>query len=70
MQNTLLIQLTNDKAFSLLKKLEELNIIKLLNEKKKATTKTLPINKYAGILSKDEAEKMKEQIRKDREEWG
>ena len=70
MQNTFLIQLRNEKAFSLLQKLEELDLIKLLPSKKKITKKSLSINKYAGILSKEEAEKMQEQIRKDREEWG
>ncbi len=70
MNNTFTIQLINEKAFSLLQKLEELDLIKLLPAKEKMPKKTLSINKYAGIISEEQAEKMQEQIRKDREEWG
>jgi hypothetical protein len=65
--NTIVIQLTNQKALQLLKELEELNLIRLL-QTKDAGRKPRSA-KYAGKLSDCGAGKLHEQITRSREEW-
>ena len=66
--DTLLIQVTNEKALGLLRELEELHFIKVLKGKP-LSTKTKLSEKYKGILSKEEGNKLTEHIKKMRGEW-
>jgi len=54
MENTMLIQLTNQKAAGLLHELEELQIIKVLKENI-TPVKTKLSDKYRGVFSKEDA---------------
>ena len=53
MENTMVIQLTNQKAIGLLHELEELNLIKVLKENIEPV-KTKLSDKYKGFISKEE----------------
>ncbi|MDF2433877.1 MAG: hypothetical protein JWP44_3508 [Mucilaginibacter sp.] len=64
----MLIQLTNQKAAGLIHELEELQLIKVLQENVE-TVKPKLSDKYKGILSKDEGQKLNEHIKKMRSEW-
>ncbi len=66
--NTMLIQLTNQKAAGLLHELEELQIIKVLEENIIVEKPKLS-DKYKGIISKEEGEKLNEHIKQMRSEW-
>ncbi len=66
--NTMLIQLTNQKAIGLLHELEELHLIKVLKENSN-TTKSKLSDKYKGIISKEEGESLNEHIKQMRNEW-
>ena len=68
MDNTILIQLTNQKALRLLHELEELNLIKVLKENIAAAKPKLS-DKYKGIISKEEGQKLNEHIKQMRSEW-
>lgn len=63
---TLLIQINNKKAYEILKNLEELNVIKVLN---KDISKRYFQKKYAGKLPSELADKLHEDIEKGRKEW-
>ena len=78
--NTVLIELTNDKALGLLQKLEDLHIIRLLKrnmivtEKGKEATEKVGISRkkasdYKGILSPDLADQMQTYLKQSRDEW-
>ena len=64
---TIVIQITNNKALKLLQELEELNLIKLL--KRKADTSQTLSEKYAGKLSSSTVDKLQEHIKQSRNEW-
>ena len=64
---TIVVQITNDKALKLLQELEELNLIKLL--KKNADTSQKLSEKYAGKLSSATVEKLQQHIKQSRNEW-
>jgi hypothetical protein len=66
--DTMLIQVTNQKAVGLLHELEELNLIKVLKENIDPAKPKLS-DKYRGILSKEEGEKLNEHIKQMRNEW-
>lgn len=68
MDNTMLIQLTNQKAAGLLHELEELRLIKVLKENISPAQKRLS-DKYKGIISKEEGQNLTEHIKKMRSEW-
>lgn len=68
MDHTVLIQLTNEKAIGLLYELEELQLIKVL-EKNPASGKLKLSDKYRGIISKEEGQKLNEHIQQMRSEW-
>lgn len=68
MENTLLIQVTNQKAIKLLHELEELQLIKVLEENI-TTSRSKLSSKYRGIISKEEGKKLNEHIDKMRGEW-
>ncbi|MFB9842469.1 hypothetical protein [Mucilaginibacter ginsenosidivorans] len=64
--DTLLIQVTNQNAYSLLNELEKLHLIKVL--KKENKTEKLS-EKYAGKLPADAAKKLHDHIKQSRGEW-
>lgn len=68
MDNTMLIQITNQKAVALLHELEELHLIKVLR-KNIAPSKTKLSDKYKGIISKEQGQSLNEHIKKMRNEW-
>ncbi|MBS1496960.1 MAG: hypothetical protein JSU03_11820 [Bacteroidetes bacterium] len=68
MDNTMLIQVTNQKAVGLLHELEELHLIKVLKENI-APAKTKLSDKYKGILSKEQGQNLNEHIKQMRSEW-
>ena len=59
---TMLIQLTNQKAKGLLLELEELHLIKVLEENT-TTEKQELSDKYKGIISKEQGLKLNEHIK-------
>ncbi len=66
--DTMLIQLTNQKAAGLLHELEQLNLIKVLKENITAEQPKLS-EKYKGILTKEQGQNLNEHIRQMRNEW-
>jgi hypothetical protein len=68
MDNTMLIELTNQKAVGLLRELEELHLIKVL-KKNGSTNKPKLSDKYRGILTKEEGQNLNEHIKQMRSEW-
>jgi len=68
MDNTMLIQLTNQKAAGLLHELEELHLIKVLKENYKPAQFKLS-EKYKGMISKEDGIKLNEHINQMRSEW-
>lgn len=65
---TMLIQLTNQKAAGLLHELEELKLIKVLRESR-TTAKPKLSEKYKGIITKEQGQKLNEHIQQMRSEW-
>jgi hypothetical protein len=65
--NTLLIQITNQKAIGLLHELEELHLIKVLEENVESNTKLS--EKYAGKLPSDVADELQNYVNESREQW-
>ena len=68
MENTMLIQVTNQKALGLLHELQELNLIKVLKENFTPVKQKLS-DKYKGIITKEQGENLKEHISQMRSEW-
>lgn len=68
MDNTMLIQITNQKALRLLHELEELHLIKVLKENI-APAKNKLSEKYKGIISKEQGKNLQEHIKQMRNEW-
>lgn len=68
MDNTMLIQVTNQKAVGLLHKLEELHLIKVLKENIEPV-KTKLSDKYKGFISKEEGQQLNDHIKQMRSEW-
>jgi signal recognition particle subunit SEC65 len=66
--DTMLIQLTNQKAGELLHQLEELNLIKVLKENI-TTPKVKLSDKYRGIITKEQGQNLNEHIKQIRSEW-
>lgn len=66
--DTMLIQITNQKAAKLLHDLEDLNLIKVL--KKSLPMGQKPSERFAGKLSPETAEALREHATKVRSEWG
>jgi hypothetical protein len=64
---TIVIQITNNKALKLLQELEELHLIKLL--KRNTDTSQKLSEKYAGKLSSKTVEKLQQHIQQTRNEW-
>ena len=66
--DTLLIQVTDQKAIGLLHELEKLPLIKVLKGNVKPCNIKLS-DKYKGILSKEEGQSLNEHIKQMRSEW-
>lgn len=66
--DTLLIQLTNQKAIGLLHEMEELHLIKVLKENIDSKKTKLSDN-YKGIISKEQGTDLNEHIKQMRSEW-
>ncbi|TAE10484.1 MAG: hypothetical protein EAY72_11460 [Bacteroidetes bacterium] len=64
----MLIQLTNQKAAGLLHELEELHLIKVLQENI-TTAKPKLSEKYKGSISKEQGKELNEHIKQMRSEW-
>ncbi|HRY33573.1 MAG TPA: hypothetical protein P5531_11445 [Bacteroidales bacterium] len=65
--DTLIIQLTNQKAYKLLKQLEDLHLIRVLKKNIQSTQKLS--EKYAGKLPSDIADELQQYVAKSRDEW-
>lgn len=68
MDNTMLIQITNQKAVGLLHELEELDLIKVLKANFVPDKQKLS-DKYKGVISKKQGQNLNEHIKKMRSEW-
>ncbi|HPM02512.1 MAG TPA: hypothetical protein PK816_10195 [Candidatus Cloacimonadota bacterium] len=68
MKNTILIQLTNQKAIGILHELEELRLIKVLKENIEPF-KTKLSDKYKGFITKEEGQQLNDHINQMRSEW-
>jgi len=68
MENTMIIQLTNQKAAGLIRELEELHLIKVLKENI-TPAKTKLSEKYKGMISKEESRQLNVHINQMRNEW-
>lgn len=68
MDTTMLIQVTNQKAIGLLHELEELQLIKVLEEHVAPGTTKLS-DKYKGIITKEQGQNLNEHIQQIRSEW-
>jgi len=68
MDNTMLIQVTNQKALNIIYELQELNVIKVLRDNVSPATTRLS-EKYKGIINKEQAQKLNEHIEQMRNEW-
>jgi hypothetical protein len=69
MENTWVIEITNPKAKDLLEQLEELNWIKVLNEGSVPPV-SLELEKFRGILTKEQGKELQKHIQTIRNEWG
>ena len=65
---TMLIQLTNQKAVGILRELEELHLIKVLSQNT-TPVKTKLSDKYKGIITKEQGQNLNEHIKQMRSEW-
>ncbi|MBN1925792.1 MAG: hypothetical protein JW798_08150 [Prolixibacteraceae bacterium] len=68
MENTLIIQLTNQKAARLLHELEELHLIKVLKASNDPDKPKLS-KKYKGFITKEEGQQLNDHINQVRSEW-
>lgn len=67
MDSTFTIEVTNKKAIELLRKLEELNLIRFLNNEKKQ--KNTISERLRGSISEKEAIEFEKHIKAIRDEW-
>jgi hypothetical protein len=68
MNNTLLIQVNNQQSLNLLYKMNDLHLIKVLQEHV-IPEKTKRSEKYRGVFSKEDAKSFDEHIQTMRNEW-
>ena len=68
MDNTMLIQVTNQKAIGLLQELQELHLIRVIKENFTPVKLKLS-DKYKGIITKEQGENLNEHIKQMRSEW-
>jgi|AntRauTorcE11897_2_1112592.scaffolds.fasta_scaffold45940_2 hypothetical protein len=65
---TVLVEIKNEKALALLRNLESMKLLRLLDEDTATPAQNLS-DKYAGKLSKEVAEELQNHIEKSRSEW-
>ncbi len=65
--DTMTIELTNQRAYKLIKSLEELHLIRVLKETTKPQQKLS--EKYAGKLPSKIADQLQEYVTQSRNEW-
>ncbi len=68
MDNTMLIQVTNQKVVGLLHELQELHLIKVIKENFTPVKQKLS-DKYKGIITKEQGQSLNEHIKQMRSEW-
>mgnify|MGYP001788504564 FL=1 len=68
MDNTMLIQVTNQKAIGLLHELQELHLIRVIKENFTPVKLKLS-DKYKGIITKEQGDNLNEHIKQMRSEW-
>lgn len=68
MNDIILIHVKNQKARKLLHELEELQLIKVLQENC-APVRTKLSDKYRGIISRDQGQSLNQHIKQMRSEW-
>ncbi len=64
---TLIVQIKSEKAYNLLKSLESLDVIKILEKDERPSQKLS--EKYAGKLPWDVADMLQSYVAKNRSEW-
>lgn len=70
MEDTMLIQVTNIKAVTLLHNMADIKLIKVLKENiATATMKTKLSDKYRGIINKEQEQEFNDHIQQMRSEW-
>ena len=67
--DTMLIELTNQKAAGLLNELAELNLIKIFRREIDAPVKTKLSDKYRGFLTREDGQRLNNHISQMRNEW-
>ena len=67
--DTMVIELTNQKAAGLLNELAELNLIKIFKGEQKEPAKTKLSDKYRGFLTREEGQQLNNHINQMRNEW-
>ena len=64
------IEILNEKALKLLISLEEMNLIRLIKKETNSKEEILPPQKnFIGIISKEEGNSLREQLKEMRNEW-
>jgi len=66
---TVTVELLSDKALALLQQLEQLQILRFVQVKKRATKKNMTKRKWGGSISKITANKMLQYTEQSRSEW-
>lgn len=69
MEETMLIQITNEKATALLNDLEDIHWIKVLSKSSVPNKNQKLSEKYKGILSKEEGASLNKHVQQTRNEW-
>jgi len=67
--DTMLIELTNQKAAGLLNELADLNLIKIFRRENNEPVKTKLSDKYRGFLSREDGQLLNNHINQMRNEW-
>lgn len=67
--HTITVDILNNKALDLLKKLEELNLLKVKTSLPEKGDKHKKPSSYKGIISKKTATKIQDHVKKSRSEW-
>jgi len=67
--DTMLIELTNQKAAGLLNELAELDLIKIFRREDSKPVKTKLSDKYRGFLTREEGQQLNNHISQMRDEW-
>ncbi len=66
---TITVEIINRKALSLLKDLEDLNLIRIQNHKEPLPVKEKLSQRFAGKLSVQTGNELEEHVSKSRNEW-